>query len=215
VRRAISSCRDHGQPESKRFRDLSSRREGGIPFGGKSFVDRLAAEARLARQFANPDCARNVAERASDQGRISILQHSLEVRGAILRRFEIVLHIERRGFDHLDSHYELKILRHFSGPRDVATLRRFIATAQKNHDYLASNCQIDPIPWSKVEPHFADAFSDGPDIAEIAQTRTLNASANPRAGAAIFQSEEPIGEGGRFFDFVHVHLNTQSRQAVN
>jgi hypothetical protein len=62
---------------------------------------------------------------------------------------------------------------------------------------------IDAVTGAVVNPHFADAFADRPDVAWIAEGEAPNSGGDFRSGLRVTQGSKPRGEGYRLPNFDH------------
>src|ERR1700759_346972 len=68
----------------------------------------------------------------------------------------------------------LQPARQFLGSRDIRTLRALVAATQENDERVATLHEIDAIAGPVVNAHFADAASDGSDIARVAKRQAID-----------------------------------------
>jgi hypothetical protein len=81
------------EPQAQHFGDFRDGRERGVAAGRESLVDRLAADAGLAREFADSDRARDFSERSRDDFGIAVLERCFEVGRTILGSRKIIQNV--------------------------------------------------------------------------------------------------------------------------
>jgi hypothetical protein len=57
---------------------------------------------------------------------------------------------------------------------NVRSVRGFIATDEEQNNNGSDFLEVDPIPWSEGDPHFADAAANRLDVARIAAGQSLD-----------------------------------------
>ncbi len=95
--------------------------------------------------------------------------------------------------------------------RTVATVpgerpgsRTVVHATARDHQRSALPDEVQPIAGSIIDPHLADAFANGFNVAGIAFFKTPDASSDPQLGVGVAKAAEPTGKRSGLADLNHL-----------
>jgi hypothetical protein len=100
----------------------------------------------------------------------------------------------------------IKLLDRSFGACNIALLGRLVTATQQNDQYTLTAREIDAIPGTHIDPHFADAVTKRPNVIKISQARRIEPDKDSRFGAHIAQIQQPLLEGVGLLNLVHALL---------
>jgi hypothetical protein len=183
------------QAQTKGPYDFQHRAEFGIAVGRQRSIKAFSSDTCLSRKLAHAFGAGDVAERFGDHAMVAVLQGSLEVSGNVTRVFE------QRGIvipsrpDLLASHASLlKVTSQCRGSLYVAILSPFVASGQKDDDFIPFSLEVHAISRTIADAKFADAAADGLHVASQSERQSIQAHLNAGTRPSVTQAAEPLGK---------------------
>ena len=77
---------------------------------------------------------------------------------------------------------------------NVRILRFLVASDEEENQQASHALKIDPVTWTVIDAKFADAFTAGLYVSEVAQRKAANADLDASPCILVAQLTKPIGE---------------------
>lgn len=163
------------QLQAQRSDHLQNRGELWIAARREGLVETLANKACFARDMRHTLGSRDIAERRSDERRVTLLERCFEVRGHICLGGEVFGWIPGRS----DSLWHFELLQLTSeclGLADIAILCCLVASSEQDDEFGTLLNEIHAITRTEVHPKLGDTLTDSLDIAWIAERKLFGCS---------------------------------------